>query len=65
MTVQSAVRAGCRYVAAEIKKFTGVSQPYEAPEAAEIGLNTATSTPEALAERVLAELAARGHIDRL
>ena len=54
-----------RALAGEIKNFTGVSQPYEAPEAAEIVLDTATSTPEALAERVLAELAARGHIDRL
>ena len=54
-----------RALAGEIKNFTGISQPYEAPEAAEIVLNTATSTPEALAERVLAELAARGHIDRL
>ena len=54
-----------RALAGEIKNFTGISQPYESPEAAEIVLNTATSTPEALAERVLAELAARGHIDRL
>ena len=54
-----------RALAGEIKNFTGISQPYEAPEAAEIVLNTATSTPEALAARVLAELAARGHIDRL
>jgi bifunctional enzyme CysN/CysC len=54
-----------RALAGEIKNFTGVDQPYEAPEAAEIVLSTANATPEALAERVLEELAARGHIDRL
>ncbi len=54
-----------RALAGEIKNFTGVDQPYEAPEAAEIVLHTADATAEALAERVLAELAARGHIDRL
>jgi bifunctional enzyme CysN/CysC len=54
-----------RALAGEIKNFTGVDQPYEAPEAAEIVLSTADTAPEALAERVLAELAARGHIDRL
>jgi bifunctional enzyme CysN/CysC len=54
-----------RALAGEIKNFTGVDQPYEAPETAEIVLHTADATPEALAERVLAELAARGHIARL
>ncbi|HEY1944453.1 MAG TPA: sulfate adenylyltransferase subunit CysN [Roseiarcus sp.] len=54
-----------RALAGQIKNFTGVDQPYEAPEAAEIVLHTEGSTPEALAERVLAELAARGHIERL
>jgi bifunctional enzyme CysN/CysC len=54
-----------RALAGQIKNFTGIDQPYEAPEAAELVLHTAQSTPEALAERVVAELAARGHIDRL
>ncbi len=54
-----------RALAGQIKNFTGVDQPYEAPEAAEIVLHTADSAPEALAARVVAELEARGHIDRL
>ncbi len=52
-------------LAGQIKNFTGIDQPYEAPEAAELVLHTAQSTPEALAERVVDELAARGHIARL
>ncbi len=54
-----------RALAGQIKNFTGVDQPYEAPEAPELVLNTADSTPEALAERVVAALIARGHIARL
>ncbi len=54
-----------RALAGQIKNFTGVDQPYEAPEAAELVLHTANSTPEALAERVVAELTARGFIARL
>ena len=54
-----------RALAGEIKNFTGVDQPYEAPETAELVLHTADSTPEALAERVVAELVARGLIARL
>jgi len=54
-----------RALAGEIKNFTGVDQPYEAPEAAEITLATDGAAPEALADRVIAELVARGRIDRL
>jgi bifunctional enzyme CysN/CysC len=54
-----------RALAGEIKNFTGVDQPYEAPEAAELTLDTATSSPEALADRVIAALEALGRIDRL
>ena len=54
-----------RALAGEIKNFTGVDQPYEAPEAAELTLDTSTSSAEALADRVVAELEARGRIDRL
>ena len=54
-----------RALAGQIKNFTGVDQPYEVPEAAELVLHTADSTPEALAERVVAELTARGFIARL
>ncbi len=54
-----------RALAGEIKNFTGVDQPYEAPEAAELTLDASTSSAEALADRVIAELEARGRIDRL
>jgi bifunctional enzyme CysN/CysC len=54
-----------RALAGEIKNFTGVDQPYEAPEAAELTLDASTSSAEALADRVIGELEARGRIDRL
>jgi bifunctional enzyme CysN/CysC len=38
----------------EIANFTGVSSPYEAPEAAELVLDGAATSPEALAQQVLA-----------
>ena len=40
----------------EIKNFTGIDSPYEAPEAPEIRIDTAAMTPEDAAERVLAEM---------
>ena len=54
-----------RALAGEIKNFTGVDQPYEAPEAPELTLDSALADPEALADRVIAELEARGRIARL
>jgi adenylyl-sulfate kinase len=42
--------------AGEIKGFTGVDDPYEAPEAPEIVLDTEEHSPEACAEIVLAKL---------
>jgi bifunctional enzyme CysN/CysC len=54
-----------RALAGEIKNFTGVDQPYEAPEAAELTLDASTTSAEALADRVVAELEARERIDRL
>jgi bifunctional enzyme CysN/CysC len=54
-----------RALAGEIKNFTGIDQPYEAPENAEIVLNTAEASAEALAGRVVAELEARENIARL
>jgi bifunctional enzyme CysN/CysC len=51
-----------RALAGEIKNFTGVDQPYEAPEAPELTLNSAGDTPETLADRVVKELERRGHI---
>ena len=52
-------------LAGEIKNFTGIDQPYEAPEHAEIVLAAGTSAPAVLAEQVIAGIAARGLIERL
>jgi bifunctional enzyme CysN/CysC len=46
----------------EIANFTGISSPYEAPENAEIVLNTGELTADQGAEQVLAALKARGVI---
>jgi adenylyl-sulfate kinase len=43
-------------IAGEIKNFTGVSDPYEAPENAEVQFNSADDTPEQSAEKVWARL---------
>ncbi len=51
-----------RALAGQIKNFTGISQPYEAPEAPELTLNSAQDTAEALADCVIAELERLGHI---
>src|SRR6202041_2738437 len=51
-----------RALAGEIKNFTGVDQPYEAPEAPELTLNSAGDSPEALAVWVVKELERRGYI---
>jgi bifunctional enzyme CysN/CysC len=39
--------------AGEIADFTGISSPYEAPEAPEIRIDTVRETPEAAAERIV------------
>ena len=54
-----------RALAGEIKNFTGVSQPYEAPDAPEMVLETGEASADALADRVIAELEARGRIAKL
>jgi bifunctional enzyme CysN/CysC len=54
-----------RALAGEIKNFTGVDQPYEAPEAPELRLDTAAASAEANAEAVIAFLEAQGRIARL
>jgi bifunctional enzyme CysN/CysC len=43
----------------EIKNFTGIDSPYEAPEAPEIRVDTAALDPEDAAQEILAELARR------
>ena len=53
-----------RALAGEIKNFTGVDQPYEAPETPELVLNSAEESAEALADRVITELEQRGCIAR-
>jgi bifunctional enzyme CysN/CysC len=52
-----------RALAGEIKNFTGVDQPYEPPEAAEIVLNSASEKAEPLAERVIDELTRRRFVE--
>jgi bifunctional enzyme CysN/CysC len=44
----------------EIKHFTGISSPYEAPEAPELHIDTTRLSPEAAAELIVAQLDARG-----
>jgi bifunctional enzyme CysN/CysC len=46
--------------AGQIRNFTGVDAPYEAPLDPEIRLPTLSASPEALAERVVHELRSRG-----
>ena len=45
-----------------IKEFTGISDPYEAPEVAEVVLDTSKLTPEQAAEKVLEKLRSEGYI---
>jgi bifunctional enzyme CysN/CysC len=46
--------------AGELRNFTGIDSPYEAPEAAEVVLDTLAESPEALADRLAALLLAGG-----
>jgi adenylylsulfate kinase len=48
--------------AGEIKEFTGISSPYEAPEAPELKVDTGSQTLEQSVEQVLAYLIAEGVI---
>jgi adenylylsulfate kinase len=48
----------------EIKEFTGVSDPYEAPPSPDVHLATETLAPEESAALVVGELEARGLIGR-
>ena len=49
-------------LAGEIKNFTGVSDPYEAPETPEIHLNTSTESVEQSVARILEYLMANNWI---
>jgi bifunctional enzyme CysN/CysC len=44
--------------AGELRNFTGIDSPYEAPEAAEVVLDTLAESPEVLADRLAALLLA-------
>ena len=46
--------------AGQIKEFTGISSPYEAPENAEITLNTGAAELDACVAQVVNELISRG-----
>ncbi len=46
----------------EIKEFTGVSDPYEAPEKPELHLHTHQETPEESADRVMRYLVEHGYV---
>ena len=51
-----------RALAGELPSFTGVSDPYEAPEAPELALSTEGVTVERCVERVLARLRELGYL---
>ncbi len=48
----------------ELKHFTGIDSPYEAPENADVFLDTSTMTADQAAERVISEMRKRGIISR-
>ncbi|MCF3935910.1 sulfate adenylyltransferase subunit CysN [Acuticoccus sp. M5D2P5] len=47
----------------QLKNFTGVDSPYEAPESAELRIDTTSGEPEENAEKIVAALKERGIID--
>lgn len=47
----------------ELKNFTGIDSPYEAPEAPEIHIDTTQLTSEAAAEQIVARLQSMGVLD--
>ena len=50
-------------IAGEIKQFTGISDPYEAPEHPELALDTSTITVEEGVSRILAKLRELGFLE--
>jgi sulfate adenylyltransferase len=46
-----------------LEKFTGVSDPYEPPEQAEVVIDTTALTPEAAAGRIVEYLEAQGYLE--
>ena len=49
--------------AGELKGFTGIDDPYEAPDNPELRIDTESEGPEASLQHVLDTLKARGYID--
>ena len=49
-------------ISGEIQHFTGISDPYEAPESAEVVVETDRESVEESVARILAELERRGYI---
>jgi len=47
----------------DLKNFTGIDSPYEAPEGPELRIDTTSVTPEDAADTVVAFLQARGFLD--
>ena len=48
--------------AGEIKNFTGIDSPYEAPERAEITIRTVEASPEDHAQAIVKYLRNRGYL---
>lgn len=48
--------------AGDIKHFTGIDSPYEAPESPEVHLKVTSETPEQLTELIFEQLSAKGFI---
>ncbi|PZQ15456.1 MAG: adenylyl-sulfate kinase [Rhodanobacter denitrificans] len=48
----------------ELKNFTGIDSPYEAPAAPEVHIRTDQTDPDAAVERILAQLAGQGILGR-
>jgi bifunctional enzyme CysN/CysC len=48
--------------AGQLKNFTGIDSPYEAPEHPEVHIDTTHLTPEQAADRIFEELRSRGRI---
>ena len=49
----------------EIKNFTGIDSPYEPPETPEIHIETAHTSAEQAADRIIEELRRRGILGEL
>jgi adenylylsulfate kinase-like enzyme len=48
--------------AGKIKNFTGIDSPYEAPEEAELTVETVEATPEAHAQNIVRYLRDKGYL---